>query len=320
MCLGLQNATKISRKPSGSFFLANFTLPFADCHLGMTIAVKLNKGEEPFTAGCAYRNGSSDDLRRHRVMWRRNSVFDEGVSPNHNANTMYMFYHCCIQMVDKKWPLPPLSSNLWMVCCMKPVSWTGQRLPHACMFSLNLSISKSCLTSVLIWPLSLHLTSLTGVQISAQQRSCQHWRPNCRTAYKRRLRRCSIKEMLQGDSYLGPSTMSVGIAEWHQIKMATMSPPVDSNMYVHVALDRRAQPGVSNCRKRGFLLISCLLPSIPWEAAPKGKIPLTFATKIDFLRWVYFGFRVERSLWMCFFHKCAYEHLQINQTGVFSGV
>ena len=34
--------------------LAHLALPFADCHLGMTIVVKLNQGEEPSTACCAY--------------------------------------------------------------------------------------------------------------------------------------------------------------------------------------------------------------------------------------------------------------------------
>ena len=45
---------------------------------------------------------------------------DEGESPNYKANAMFQIYHCCIQMVDKKWPVPPFSSNLWMACCMKP--------------------------------------------------------------------------------------------------------------------------------------------------------------------------------------------------------
>ena len=103
-------------------FLAHLTSPFGDCHLGMTNVVKSNRGEEPCTACCAYTVTGmtpSADSRRHRVMWGRNSMFDEGASPNYNVNAM--FYHCCIQMVDKKWPVPPLSSILRIVCCMKPV-------------------------------------------------------------------------------------------------------------------------------------------------------------------------------------------------------
>ena len=85
--------------------------------------------------------------------------------------------------------------------------------------------------------------------------------------------------------------------------MATMSQPVASYMYVFVALDRRAKPGVSTCRKRGFLLLSCLLPSIPRAAARKGKMQLSFATKlkIDLLRWAQVGLRVEQSFRLCFF-------------------
>ena len=78
-------------------------------------------------------------------------MFDEGASPNCNANAI--FYHCCIQMVDKKWPVPPLSSNLWMMCCVKPVKQVNAYHMHV------------CLTSVLVWP--LHFISLTGVQVCA---------------------------------------------------------------------------------------------------------------------------------------------------------
>ena len=102
--------------------------------------------------------------------------------------------------------------------------------------------------------------------------------------------------------------------------MATMSRPVDSNTYVIVALDRRAQPGVSTCRKRGFLLLSCLLLSIPRAAAPRRKdaafvchqdrLPTMSASQLS--RGAKFS--------VVFFRKCAKEHGQINQTGVFSGV
>ena len=52
-----------------------------------------------------------------------------------------------------------------------------------------------------------------------------------------------------------------------------MSRPIETLTYVIVALElaRRAQPGVSTCRKRGFLLLSCLLLSIPRAAAPKER-------------------------------------------------
>ena len=99
-----------------------------------------------------------------------------------------------------------------------------------------------------------------------------------------------------------------------------LSRPVDSNTYGIVALDRRAQPGVSTCRKRGFFVAKLPVTKHSKVRGAKrkdaafvchqGRLPTMSARQLS--RGAKFS--------VVFFRKCAKEHGQINQTGVFSGV
>ena len=56
------NFNKVFSQAKWVFFLAHLLLPFADCHLGMTIVVKSNIGGEPCKACYDYRNDSIGSL------------------------------------------------------------------------------------------------------------------------------------------------------------------------------------------------------------------------------------------------------------------
>ena len=93
-----------------------------------------------------------------------------------------------------------------------------------------------------------------------------------------------------------------------------MSRPIDSNMYVIVALDHCAKPGVSTCRKRGFFVAKLPVTKHSKGRGAKRKdaafvchqdrLPTMSASQLS--RGAKFS--------VVFFRKCAKEHGQINQT------
>ena len=161
MCLGLQNATALEFLASkASTFLAHLASPFADCHLGMTIVVKSNRGEEPSTACCAYRNDS--------ICWLEETK-------GHVTPELDVRWGCVdvSKLQCERHALPLFHSDGWQKVAsatsfLKAVdgvlheSRTGQRLPYACMLSLNLPIRKSCLTSVLVFAFESALHFIDG--------------------------------------------------------------------------------------------------------------------------------------------------------------
>ena len=75
--VGLENPNSTNLKKDlflaskAGIFLAELASPFADCHLGMTIVVKSNRGGEPSTACYAYRHDS--------ICWLELELEDTGV-------------------------------------------------------------------------------------------------------------------------------------------------------------------------------------------------------------------------------------------------
>ena len=147
------------------FFWHTLHRPLLTVTFARPLFLKSNGGDEPSTAWCAYRN----DLIR-LLTWGDTGSCDAGSRCRWGPVS---------KAPCKRHVLPLLHSDGWQkvasaIPFLKSVDgvlheacWTGQRLPFACMLSLNLPIRKSCLTSVLVWPLSLHFTSLTGVRVRA---------------------------------------------------------------------------------------------------------------------------------------------------------
>ena len=182
---------------NAGIFLEHFTSPFADCHLGMTIAIEQRWGS---MHGMLFLQE-----RLSVVTWADTGSCDAGTR--------------CLMRVRLQIAMQtPCSTTafIWLTksgqCHLFPqirgwcAAWSlsNRSTLSSCVLSLNLPIRKSCLTSVLVWPLRLHLIDgCTGAWHSC----CQHWRPNSRTAYKHRLRRCSVRQKFQDDSFLASWTM-----------------------------------------------------------------------------------------------------------------
>ena len=73
---------------------------------------------------------------RHLLTWGDKESFDAGTRGSMRLRLKItimanaMFYHCCIQTVDKKWPVPPLSSG-WCAAW----SLLNRSTPAICMYA-----------------------------------------------------------------------------------------------------------------------------------------------------------------------------------------
>ena len=156
MCLGLQNATAHWPSRRQSLHFSHITSPFAVCHLGMAIVVKPNRGEEPSTACCAYSNDSICWLEETQGQVTLKLDVRQGCVSKITMRTP------CSTTVAFRWLTKSGQCHLFPQSCGWCAAWSllNRSTPTICMYaSLNLPIRKSCLTSVLVWPLIWVCTS-----------------------------------------------------------------------------------------------------------------------------------------------------------------